>query len=531
MFEASFTHTGTYVNPYVELAATARFTEPDGRTTRSIPLFWDGGDTWRARFSPDKTGQWTWGVRSNDPGLDGKGGSFKVVDSGNRGGICPMEGHPHHFQHQNGEPMWFIGDTAWALYTDNEEKGHNRAAVERYIDARAAQGFNVVHSMLISESGWGNCQGDAFEDLQAERINPAYWQEVDERLAYLNRRGMTGGLVLAWGDKGKNPNDWREFPSQEARLRYARYVAARYSASDVYFVVAGEWNADIRHTEGLAEEQARSDYREIGEAIQHSDPHDRMIGIHPMIVGTVREFAPEPWMGFGDYQQMYSHLHAEVLASRWSRCASRLYGRHLGKPVVNSEYAYYLRDQDEDGVVDKHNSFDLDTIRHATWDIAMAGGYFITGFGSTYFGGLRNPGPFDVDAPQNALWESQVQQVKQLFTDLDWWRLEPRDDLVSASVKRGEDRRIEHESYTRPLLAPPEVTYWALAEEGRQYVCYVRGVSGKVMLSLGQGTGRTYQLRQFDPRTGEYREIGIQKRGDRIEYIPPNAWDWVLVIE
>jgi hypothetical protein len=161
----------------------------------------------------------------------------------------------------------------------------------------------------------------------------------------------------------------------------------------------------------------------------------------------------------------------------------------------------------------------------------MAGGYFITGFGSTYFGGLRNPGPFDVDAPQNALWESQVQQVKQLFTDLDWWRLEPRDDLVSASVKRGEDRQIEHESYTRPLLAPPEVTYWALAEEGRQYVCYVRGVSGKVTLSLRQGTGRTYQLRQFDPRTGEYREIGIQKRGDRIEYTPPNAWDWVLVIE
>ena len=52
---------------------------------------------------------------------------------------------------------------------------------------------------------------------------------------------------------------------------------------------------------------------------------------------------------------MYPNLHGEILRSRVST-----------KPVVNSEYAYYLRDQDEDGMCDKQNSASLDEIRHAT---------------------------------------------------------------------------------------------------------------------------------------------------------------------
>ena len=48
-------------------------------------------------------------------------------------------------------------------------------------------------------------RGQPFLDFQGESINPAYWQEVDVRLAYLNAQGITGGLVLAWGyDTGWN---------------------------------------------------------------------------------------------------------------------------------------------------------------------------------------------------------------------------------------------------------------------------------------------------------------------------------------
>ena len=180
IFERTFTHISTCANPYTYITAKAHLTEPDRKTRRILPLFWDGDTTWRFRFSPDKVGDWQWAVRSDDPGLNGNSGSFHVIESQNKGGILPMKQHPYHFERQNSEPFWLMGDTAWSLYTNSKSEKHDRAAVEKYIDARARQGFNAVHSMLLSTSGWGNCNGMPFKNISKEQINPSYWQEVDE---------------------------------------------------------------------------------------------------------------------------------------------------------------------------------------------------------------------------------------------------------------------------------------------------------------------------------------------------------------
>lgn len=514
--ERSSQHVGAYGNPYAELSATAQLVEPDGETIRTLPLFWDGGTTWRFRFSPDVTGTWQWSIHSADRGLDGQSGTFKVVPSDRQGSIRPMADYGHHFERQDGARFWFLGDTAWSLYTDSALQKHDRAQAEHYVDVRASQGFNVVHSMLLQEDGWINCGGAPFDDLATERVNPAYWQEVDRRLAYLNGAGIVGGLVLAWGRKrwdGTEPFAWDRFPDMAAKVRYARYVVARYSAYDVYFVVAGEWNASGRDG---GNDRVRQQYIKIGDALQAADPHGHMIGIHP---GThmnhfVREFHDAArWMSFGDYQQNYTHLHAEVVASR-----------RFGKPAVNSEYAYYLRDADQDGVVDKPNSQSVEITRHATWDIVMGGSYVVSGFGSTYMGGARNLGPFDVDAPQNDGWEVQIQHVSALFRSIAWWRLQPRDDLVSADLARSEEREI----YGRP--APPATTYWCLAEPGEQYVVYVRGVDAKVDLSLG-APAATYTVRQFDPRCGTFEDLGVRRGISALTYRPPDTQDWVVLLQ
>lgn len=513
-------------NPYRHITASATVARPDGRQL-TAPLFFDGivngeadgeadGEAvWRLRLSPDVLGTWAFEVHSDGPGLSPASGQFECVESASRGGLDVMAVYPYHFQRQDGTPVWFLGDTAWALYTDSEEKQHDRAAAEHYINTRAAQGFNAVHSMLISEAGWGNSGGDAFDDLQAEVINPAYWQEVDQRLAHLNSAGITGGLVLAWADKGRNPNNWYDFPSQAARLRYARYITARYSAFDVYFVVAGEWDADCRTHADLPEEQSRAEYAEIGRAIHQQDPHGRLIAIHPLSTGTVREWASEDWISFGDYQQQYPRLHSELLRSRTAQ-----------KPVINSEYAYYLRDQNEDGQVDKDNSMDLETIRQASWDVVMAGGYLITGFGSTYFGGYRHPEPFAVDDPRNDDWEEQIQHIKSLFTGLEWWRLEPADARIGCDTPRGEDRQSELMGGRRHLWQPPAVAYWALDDGAGQFVGYVRGVSGPVTLTPGFPADG---VQRFDPRTGASSPADFARGGDALTVTPPDGQDWIFV--
>jgi hypothetical protein len=516
--EVALAAQGTYANPYTELTAQATLTPPEGGQPLSVPLFWDSGATWKFRFAPDRLGVWQWQVSSPDAGLDGQAGSLEVFaddPSGvrRRGSIRPMQNFPRHFERQDGSPFWFLGDTAWALYTDSAEEKHDRAAALRYIDARSVQGFNVLHSMLLSEAGWGNRGGQPFEDIATEKLNPGYWQEVDVRLAHANSKGIVCGLALAWGDKRKiEPYAWRRFPDLAARLRYARYIAARYSAYDVYFIVSGEWHGEVR-TRSSDEETVRQEFIAIGDALHAADPHGRMIAIHPMTAqGSVREFVGTKWMAFGDYQQNYRDLHARALESR-----------KANRPVVNSEYGYFLRDQSGDGVPDKDNSTSIEAMRHATWDIVMAGGYVVTGFGTTYFGGNRDPGPFDLLTAKNDPWEAQIGHVRRVFLPLAWWKLEPHDEWLSCSTLRGK----EGQQFGR--VVPPKTTYWCLAEPGRQYIVYARGLAEPLTLAVDTAAGPLTAVR-FDPRSGERRILGTVASQDRFEFRPPDEQDWVVLL-
>ncbi|MCC6859042.1 MAG: DUF4038 domain-containing protein [Bryobacterales bacterium] len=518
IFEDVYQASGRYGNPYVEVTAEAALTRPGGGVWR-IPLFWDGGNAWKLRASPDTTGKWSFKISSNDTGLNGRGGTFECVASRRPGGLRPSAARPGHFERQNGSPVWFLGDTGWGYFSDSPEDRHDRTQAEHYARTRASQGFNAIHAMLLSEQGVGNRGGLPFDDMGAQRLNPAYWKEVDERLAFANRQGLTVGLALAWGDKRKvEPFAWRRFPDFEARRRYARYIAARYSAYDVYFLVSGEWHAEIRTRPGVTEDEVFREFVAIGEALAAADPHDRMAGIHPMSGhGSVREFHSAPWMSFADYQQNYHDLHVRALLSR-----------HLRGPVVNSEYGYLLRDADGDGRPDKDNSYTTEDMRFASWDIAMAGAYLVTGFGTTYFAGHRDPGPFDVDTARNDEWEAQAGHLRRFFGALAWWKLVPADALLSAKEPRGADRPFERGG--KPVgVRPPDTAYWALAAPGETYVVYVRGIRAPVTLETG-ARRLTYRVRRFDPRSGAFHPLpGVQAGSFR--FAPPDGRDWVVLLE
>ena len=529
VFEASFNATGKYANPYTDLKASAVIRRPDG-TKRTLGLFWDGSDTWRIRISPDLAGRWRFKVRSADEGLNGQTGQFTCVESNRKGSIQPMPRFLDHFAHQDGTPFLFWGDTAWALYQDEASEKLNRKAVFHYIDERAGQGINVMHSMLLQEAGWGNRGGDPFDSMARQTLNPAYWREIDTRLRYLNDKGIIAGLVLAWGDKRKQePFAWRLFPGVEARKRYARYIAARYGAYDVYFIVSGEWHAEIRTRPNVTEKDILAEFIEIGNALYNWDAHKRMIGIHPMTQhGSVREFNQAEWMSFADYQQNYRELHTRILEShpRHGPIANLEYGYFPRGPVVNSEYGYFLRDSNFDGRVDKNNSFSADAMRYATWDIIMAGGYPVTGYGTTYMGGNRDKGPFNVDDPRNDIWERQYHVPQRFLSELEWWKLRPHDDRIRSATPRSSDQNVRVGS--RRLLCPPKTTYWLLAEPHKHYVAYVRGLKDKVTINLGHGAAGVRRARLLDPRSGKTSPVDVKVLENEREWSPPDSADWVL---
>jgi len=255
IFDQSFTHSGSYSNPYTDVTATATFIQPDG-SSRSIPLFWDGGNTWKVRFSPDALGEWSWSVSSSDSGLNRAAGSFNCVASSSHGGIMPMAGYPYHMQYQDGSPYWLFGDTQWEAFADDPAQNLTHNSMVRYFDVRSAQEFNYVHSQLFGQvRAWnGGSAGKlnpAFYNYKTETINPAYFQESDFRVKYANDRGITIGIIPT---ESHSPvaenflNSWGEFSNEAARLRYARYVVARYSAYNVTFIVTTEWNGGVPDT-------------------------------------------------------------------------------------------------------------------------------------------------------------------------------------------------------------------------------------------------------------------------------------------
>jgi hypothetical protein len=519
----SFEAAAAPANPYRELTAAAKVTRPGGGIW-NVPLFWDGGRTWKLRLSPDAVGRWSYSVNSADSGLNGRSGSFECTESARPGGLVVHKSSPSHFARQNGKPVYFLADTAWGYFSDSPEDNHHRAQAEHYAKTRASQGFNAIHVMGMSEQGVGNNRGLPFTDISQEQINPAYWQEVDERIAYANRAGLTVGIALAWADKRKvEPFAWRKLPTIEARKRYARYIGARYGAYDVYFLVSGEWHGEIRTRDNADPEVVFAEFVELGDVLEKADPHDRMIGIHPMTAhGSVREFVPAAsWMSFGDYQQNYRHLHDRILMSR-----------HLPGPVVNSEYGYLLRDSNGDGLPDKSNSYSTEDMRFSSWDIVTAGGYLVNGFGTTYFAGHRDPGPFDVDAAKNDEWERQIGYIRSFFEQTQWWNLYPADALLSSKAERGPDRPApnQREGAARSDVRPPAVAYWAMANPGSAYVIYVRGTTEPVTLEIS-ARPRRYDIRQFNPRTGEYKSTGASVVKDRWIYTPPDTSDWVVLLE
>ena len=140
-----------------------------------------------------KAGKWSFKISSSDPGLDGTSGEFQCVDSQLHGGITPMDGFPYHFQHQDGTPFWFMGDTGWRSFADNAEKKLNRDTVCHYIDVRSKQGFSYIHVDMMSGGGIDGGQ-PVFHDMSEEIISPAFFEEVDYRIQHMNSRGITCGI-------------------------------------------------------------------------------------------------------------------------------------------------------------------------------------------------------------------------------------------------------------------------------------------------------------------------------------------------
>ena len=308
--------TSQWDNAYKDEAfVEMEFRSPEGKTLR-VPCFWDGAQTWLARFAPTQIGTWSWRSYSDNAELNGQTGSFTCIadDTGSKGFLSVRTGalDGHEFVYSNGQPfspsylreptfnipvaslsitpaapttpppassVRSVGLTgsapvltlaqtttatpattpappaaiaptppvapvapAEADLTDSAGQAVPRSYRDwtRRVDQAVTLGFNrfwggyVLDPVAFTQHTQVNEGGAPFLNYDLDRINPAFFQAMDRRIAYCNDRGIVPDIGLT---ELSGPLAAAVSPEKMSRLW--RYVVARYAGYNVCWNLFG----------------------------------------------------------------------------------------------------------------------------------------------------------------------------------------------------------------------------------------------------------------------------------------------------
>ena len=362
----------------------------------TVQGFWEGADLYRVRFAPDKTGEWSWQTSSSDTGLNSKAGSFRCEGAlaaphvSQRGHVRESKAYPYTFAHADSTPFFLLGDTQWSFATDAITWP---TEFQTYVDARAAQGFNYVHGLVYNVypmGNEGNEGGPIFFSNDVDSLNPGFFRALDQRVAYMNEKGMVVGLMFAWGSSG-----WQNFAGTEQVDRFMRYVINRYAAHNVFWILAGEYE----------EGAPVGGYARLGELVASHDVYD-----HPSTIHTVNTSADD----FGS-AAWHTTIYQQIFHS-----GQITLDRVYHKPVINSEYGY-------------EGDQSAEEVRQDAWQIVMRGGFGVYGDTNTFHFNAKMTPQF-LNSPGGAF----MTVLKNFWTNNaahppEWWRFTRFD---SSGAKR-----------------------------------------------------------------------------------------------
>jgi hypothetical protein len=485
------------------------FTAPGGRTRRRRG-FWDGGQTWRARFMPDQPGQWQWRSLSSPAvmGLHGRKGTFTVHSamSGHRflrHGPLRLSADRHHLEHADGTRFFFLADTAWNGPMLSAEKDW-----DVYLHDRVAKRFNAIQ--YVNHAPWRAAQHNA-EQLVAfavgnegMRINAEFYRRMDDRIDALNAHGLLAVPVLLWA---WGPDDPGRSLCDDDAIRLMRYQIARYGAHHVMWIPAGD---------GKYEGETAARWKRLCRAVFEPEEDRQLVVMHPgRMQWPFDEFRQETWLDVIGYQSGHRDTPDNL---RWihSGPAAKEWKRQPVRPVINLEPPYEAH-----GTGTPERLFDDAAVRRATyWSGLIAPPAGVT-YGAHGIWSWEEKAGIPLCHPTSGFarpWHEaihlpgsmQVKHLADLMDSLPWHRLRPAPQLLA--VQPGEQD-------------PASFIAAAATEDARACVIYLPA-GGEVALASGPAEhGATAEW--FNPRTGE-RWPARSASPDR--YSAPDGQDWVLTL-
>jgi hypothetical protein len=469
--------------PYVDVAGWVDFTHTGGERIRR-PLFWDGGRTWRVRFTSTRAdGEWQWATHA-----DRAEHSFSST-SGRTASRPAEQGHAHPaltrgllraadsqraFCYADGSPLFLVADTAWALPW--------RATVDdviSYAADRQAKGFNAALLMTVQPDmlATGPEQRNVdegfevgFRDLpngHINEINVDYFQYFDRIVEALVSHAITPifqPVFHGFGWKGLDVAGTVIPPTEYAR--YCRYVVARYGAQPAIYLPGADGAGDEPQIEAG------------GQEIHLWDAYGQPTGIHYRPHHRNDAHQDADWLDFQSCQTGHMGDHVpDRVATMWAQ--------RPPKAIINIEPTY--EHTGRPGVGEGWWQ------GHEAWSNLCAGAVMGVGYGAASLWQWRlhpaEPGHEPYFLAADAGWREALEFEGSRYVGLVG-------QILDGLPLAGAEPCWDVSTNSRGLL-DPNVVYVGYSEHGGPWIFF--DAEGRV-------PSRFWLI---DPRTGEVLKSGV----------------------
>jgi hypothetical protein len=492
-FEENFKSSVNYENPVQQCTLNVTVVSPSN-VTNVIDGFWDGGKTWRVRFSPHQLGSWTYHTSCSDKnnhGLDNQSGKFLCTSPigqsrfAQHGPIQVARDH-HHFEHADGSPFFWMADAAW-----NAPRLSSARDWVIYTQARAGQNFTAVQ---WSAASGADVRGhSAFSGRSRIAIDPAYFQALDEKVDMMNRAGLLSVIAPLWG----NENATDDLPEEQITL-LLRYLNARWAAYDVAWLLTTHEGRTAR-------------WMRIGREVFASTRHAPVVFCPGEVVAGFNQFRDENWVdafGFGLGQNMNDDSMQWLVSGLLNREASS----QPARPFIN-----VLPPMENGLPAQGRTRINADDVRRIAWWSLLLTPPAGVSYGAQDVATWNAVKQSKLPTWQVSLFLPGAKQMSQLQTGIDsleWWTLRPAPKSISVQPGSKNPGRFianaENDSKTLSLTYIPEERTLDLFLEALP--------SAPVIHWLNPRTGKTTPA--------------VAVVGTRTCQLPtPDKGDWVLLVK
>jgi len=419
--------------------------------------------------------------------------------------------------YKTGKPVFITGDAAWSVQVQLSDED-----IQLYLADRASRGFNAILVDLVDNyycdrpphDFYGNVP---FNGPDFTNENPVYWARVDQTLSWAAAKGITiiaDPAFVGYGCTGGYCQSYRN-SSIEVVRKYGEFLGKRYeSLSNIIWIVGGD--ADP------ADNDVQSKLNALASGIRSAD--------------TVHLITTENYRGASsiDVWSEAGWLDLNALYSEPQDIPAKANNDYL----TSAKPAFMF----EDWYEGEHGVTGTSSRREGYWAVLSGctlgrifGNYAIWGFGWPV--NTTDPWKKQLDS------EGSVGQawLGKLFRSREHWMLVP--DINHTVMTGGYSHRFTParvKKLLKDLLcrrlfrAEDTLSVAARTSDGQTVIVYVpNGDATTISVDLSKIVDPQFRAKAwwFNPRDGSTKLVGTYSTTSTINFISPDAKDWVLVID